>query len=105
MLCRGSSIFKSNILKVLRRLVLNSGGSSKSRIWKKVEINGIDIAYKEAGSGSDIIMIHGIFASKEIMNPLFDYYKNDYPVISYDLRGHGESGKTENSQLRTLHMT
>lgn len=62
----------------------------------KVEINGIDITYKEAGSGSDIIMIHGIFASKEIMNPLFDYCKNDYHVISYDLRGHGESGKTEN---------
>lgn len=41
-------------------------------------------------------MIHGIFASKEIMNPLFDYYKNNYHVLSYDVRGHGESGKTEN---------
>ena len=65
----------------------------------KVFLNGINISYKEEGSGPDMILIHGIFASKEIMNPLFDYYKNNYHVISFDLRGHGESDKPENFNL------
>lgn len=65
----------------------------------KVKINGINISVKQAGTGRDMILIHGIFASKEIMNPLFDYYKNNYHVISYDVRGHGESDKPEKFNL------
>ena len=41
----------------------------------KISINGIDVALKEEGTSPDMVLIHGIFASKEIMNPLFDYYK------------------------------
>ena len=41
----------------------------------KISINGIDVAVTEEGTGPDMVLIHGIFASKEIMNPLFDYYK------------------------------
>lgn len=65
----------------------------------KININGINIAVKEAGTGQDMILIHGIFATKEIMNPLFNYYKNCYHVISYDVRGHGESDKPEKFDL------
>ena len=65
----------------------------------KISINGIDVAVKEEGTGQDMVLIHGIFASKEIMNPLFDYYKNNYHVISYDVRGHGESDKPEKFDL------
>lgn len=65
----------------------------------KIEINGIEISFKKEGTGPDIIFLHGIFASKEIMNPLFNHYKDKYHVISYDLRGHGESGKPEKFNL------
>ena len=64
-------------------------------VESKININGINISVKQAGTGPDMILIHGIFATKEIMNSLFDYYKNDYHVISYDFRGHGESDKPE----------
>ncbi|MEE1129451.1 MAG: hypothetical protein UHW99_05650 [Methanobrevibacter sp.] len=57
---------------------------------RKIEINGINISVKEEGTCQDMVLIHGIFASKEIMNPLFDYYKSNYHVISYDVRGHGK---------------
>ena len=40
----------------------------------KININGINIAVKEEGTGPDMILIHGIFATKEIMNPLFNHY-------------------------------
>ncbi|WP_407375723.1 alpha/beta fold hydrolase [Methanobrevibacter sp.] len=65
----------------------------------KININNISISVKEAGTGPDMILIHGIFATKEIMNPLFDYYKKNYHVISYDVRGHGESDKPEKLTL------
>lgn len=65
----------------------------------KININNINIAVKEEGTGPDMVLIHGIFASKEIMNPLFDYYKKNYHVISYDVRGHGESDKPEKFDL------
>lgn len=65
----------------------------------KIEINGIKIAVKEEGTGPDTVLIHGIFATKEIMNPLFNYYKKNYHVISYDVRGHGESDKPEKLTL------
>ena len=65
----------------------------------KIPINDISIAVKEKGTGRGMILIHGIFATKEIMNPLFDHYKKDYHVISYDLRGHGESDKPEKITL------
>lgn len=52
-----------------------------------ISVNGINISLKQAGTGPDMILIHGIFASKEIMNPLFDYYRKSYHVISYDVRG------------------
>lgn len=64
-------------------------------IESKVRINDIDISYKMDGKGRPIVLLHGIFATKEIMNPLFDYYKENYLVISYDLRGHGQSDKPE----------
>ncbi len=64
-----------------------------------INVNGINISLKQAGNGSDMILVHGIFASKEIMNPLFDYYKKSYHVISYDVRGHGKSDKPEKFDL------
>ena len=38
----------------------------------KININGINIAVKQAGTGPDMILIHGIFATKEIMNHLYE---------------------------------
>jgi len=51
----------------------------------KININGINIAVKQAGTGPDMILIHGIFATKEIMNPLFNQsnekkFRNPHPL-------------------------
>ena len=41
-----------------------------------VEVNGVRLSVKEAGTGRDMILIHGRTLSKECMDPLFDYYKS-----------------------------
>lgn len=64
-----------------------------------IEANGIHLACQEDGNGKDMILIHGKGYSKENMNILFDHYKNHYHVISYDVRGHGESDKPEHFTL------
>ena len=64
-----------------------------------VEVNGVRLSVKEAGTGRDMILIHGRTLSKECMDPLFNYYKEKCHVVSYDVRGHG---KTECSGEFTL---
>ena len=64
-----------------------------------VEVNNVRLAVQEAGSGRDMILIHGRTLSKESMDPLFLYYKDWYHVVSYDVRGHG---RTESSGEFTL---
>ena len=58
-----------------------------------IEANGIHLSVKEDGAGQDMILIHGKGYSKENMDRLFQYYKNHCHVVSYDVRGHGESDK------------
>lgn len=65
----------------------------------EIVINNIKTSIKEAGAGDDIILIHGIFASKEIMNPLFGHFKSTRHVISYDVRGHGKTDKPKDFNL------
>ena len=64
-----------------------------------LDINNVRISVKEAGEGPDMILIHGRTHAKESMDPLFEYYKERYHVVSYDVRGHG---KTESAGEFTL---
>ncbi len=64
-----------------------------------LEVNNVLLSVKEAGNGRDMILIHGRTLSKEDMEPLFQYYKERYHVVSYDVRGHGQ---TESSGEFTL---
>ena len=56
-----------------------------------LEVNNVRLSVKEAGSGPDMVLIHGRTLSKESMDPLFQYYQDAYHVVSYDVRGHGRT--------------
>lgn len=58
---------------------------------KMLEVNNVFLSVKEAGTGQDMILIHGRTLSKEDMDPLVQYYRNQYHTVSYDVRGHGET--------------
>ena len=66
---------------------------------KNILVNGININYKEQGSGQDMILIHGKGYYKEGMDALFNYYSKSYHVISYDIRCHGKSQMTKDFSL------
>lgn len=53
----------------------------------------VDLAYSEAGSGSPLVLIHGLGGSQAdwpLQMPLFAQH---YRTIAVDLRGHGQSPK------------
>lgn len=48
-------------------------------------------AFSVEGEGEPLFLIHGIGASRASFAGLVPFLKNDFRVISYDLRGHGAS--------------
>jgi len=59
--------------------------------WTKV--HGHDVAYRQAGSGPVLVMIHGIAGSSGTWASVMPLLAERYTVIAPDLLGHGESAK------------
>lgn len=49
------------------------------------------LVYERAGSGDAIVFIHGAFLDRRQWNREFARFKNDFTVVRYDQRAHGES--------------
>jgi 3-oxoadipate enol-lactonase len=57
----------------------------------KVHVNGIDLAYSDEGQGPPIIFLHAFPLNQTMWKPQVAAFKEQYRVITIDLRGHGES--------------
>jgi pimeloyl-ACP methyl ester carboxylesterase len=58
----------------------------------KMQVNGINIYYEQAGAGPDLVLIHGLTGSLaswqvRVVPAMFGHFR----VLTYDLRGHGQS--------------
>jgi pimeloyl-ACP methyl ester carboxylesterase len=58
-----------------------------------VTIHGYDRAYRMAGSGPALLLLHGIGDSSEAWQPLLPELSRHFTVIAPDLLGHGRSAK------------
>ena len=56
------------------------------------ELNGIEIGYDIVGAGPQVLFTHGYQASRRMWAAQADALKDRYTAITWDLRGHGESG-------------
>jgi pimeloyl-ACP methyl ester carboxylesterase len=50
------------------------------------------LAYETSGSGSPLLLIHGLTESRRMWDPLLPALGADHTVLAVDLPGHGESG-------------
>jgi len=62
---------------------------------KKVNINGIEIAYIRKGSGKPLVLVHGYPLDHTIWNEILPLLESDFDVILPDLRGFGQSTTVE----------
>lgn len=69
--------------------------SSHSFVRQELAISELKIAYRQLGAGQDLIMIHGIGASKVIYRRLVPLLAADFRITVIDLPGFGESSKPE----------
>ena len=58
-----------------------------------VTVHGHDVAYRAAGEGPVLVLVHGIAGSSATWEPLMPRLADRYTVIAPDLLGHGESAK------------
>jgi pimeloyl-ACP methyl ester carboxylesterase len=60
---------------------------------KEVELHGHRVAYRGAGDGPAIVLVHGITSTSATWEQLMPYLATRFTVIAPDLLGHGESAK------------
>jgi len=60
-------------------------------MYLKVNGFGIDYTLDGVRTGLPVLLIHGFPFSKEMWKPQIEILKEDYYVLSYDVRGHGAS--------------
>lgn len=58
-----------------------------------VRIHGHDVAYRRAGEGPVLLLLHGIAGSSQTWLPVMELLKRDYTVLAPDFLGHGRSDK------------
>jgi pimeloyl-ACP methyl ester carboxylesterase len=56
-------------------------------------IQGLEVYYEVRGSGEPLLLIHGLGSSTQDWEHQVDRFAERYTVVTYDVRGHGQSGK------------
>jgi pimeloyl-ACP methyl ester carboxylesterase len=62
-------------------------------LLRRLTLHGHRIAYRQAGSGPVLVLIHGITSSSATWERVMPYLARHFTVIAPDLIGHGESDK------------
>jgi 3-oxoadipate enol-lactonase len=53
--------------------------------------NSVTLSYRDAGSGTPLVLIHGFCGSSQYWQEIFPALSQQFRVIAPDLRGHGDS--------------
>jgi proline iminopeptidase len=70
---------------------------------QKVTVNGFDLYYRESGSGTPVVLVHGGPGHSSLsFKRSFDFLADDYRVVTYDQRGSGNSQSQPDASLYTV---
>jgi pimeloyl-ACP methyl ester carboxylesterase len=64
--------------------------------------DGTSIAWSRIGSGEPVVLVHGITESSASFDPVTALLATTHEVITLDLRGHGESGRSATYDLASM---
>ena len=68
----------------------------------EVQFGKINVAFKDLGKGTPLVLLHGYLESMEIWGEFADLLANNYRIILIDLPGHGKSGVS--GKIHTMEM-
>jgi 2-hydroxymuconate-semialdehyde hydrolase len=60
---------------------------------ERATVEGVEIAFRRAGGGRPLLLLHGIPTSSRLWDSVGDDLARDFEVIAPDLLGYGESAK------------
>jgi len=72
---------------------------------RRVSIHGHEVAYRQAGSGPVVVLVHGITSSSETWQRVMPFLAGRFTVIVPDLAGHGESDKPKGDYSLGAHAS
>lgn len=84
---------KAKVLPLPGMGATHSELAREAAVTRWARVHGHDVAYRQAGSGPLLVMIHGIAGSSGTWVPVMPLLAERYTVIAPDLLGHGESAK------------
>src|SRR5438270_4092556 len=71
----------------------------------ELNLHGHRVAYREAGSGPAVVLIHGITSDSSIWRRVLPYLARRFTVIAPDLAGHGGSDKPKGDYSLAAHAS
>jgi pimeloyl-ACP methyl ester carboxylesterase len=72
---------------------------------RRVSIHGHEVAYRQAGDGPVVVLVHGITSSSETWQRVMPVLARRFTVIALDLAGHGESAKPKGDYSLGAHAS
>lgn len=70
-----------------------------------ITVNGVRLAYDEAGAGPPVVWVHGGFTDRRGADLIVPLLADRYRVITYDRRGHSQSERVPGHQGVMDHVT
>ena len=70
-----------------------------------LEREGVDIYYEVHGSGPALLMTHGYSATSQMWQPQIDLLSQRHTLITWDMRGHGQSGSPKDDAAYSESLT
>ena len=67
------------------------GTAGDADVLQYVSVNGVRLAYRTAGSGPPVVLVHGESYSHELWSAQLEAFAERHFVLTYDRRGHGQS--------------
>ncbi len=64
----------------------------------KVQVNGIELSYRDQGEGKALVLLHGLGSSHKDWDLLIPVLSSKFRVIAPDLRAHGSSTRVPKEQ-------
>jgi pimeloyl-ACP methyl ester carboxylesterase len=71
----------------------------------EARLNGITINYDVAGDGPAVLLTHGYSATGRMWKPQADALKDRYRIISWDMRGHGQTDSPDDPAQYSEELT